>query len=127
MRRVIAVVTLMMLALPATAAECSTGSIDWVENTPHLTRETTGDGVRYDIVGQFVNYQTNDGDLASEQVPDLAAGVTVCPSSVTFTLAERRVEQPQPNMADVDADTWNDFVAQTPDAVKKYSAGVYPI
>lgn len=125
MKRLIATIALIGLSIPASAADCGTADIDWVGTTPHLTKTANGDGIRYDIVGDFVNYQIDGGDLASTHVPDEATAVTVCRDGVTFELAaeptEREPTESQQIM-DVDADVYREHVAEHGPV-----AGVYPI
>lgn len=92
MRRLIATIALIALALPVAAAECGGGTIEWVGQTPVLSRDTVGDGIRYDIVGHVVNYQIDDGETEYAEVPELAERVAVCRDGVTFTVAEPNVE-----------------------------------
>lgn len=128
MRKLIATIALLGLALPASAADCATGTINWWGTSPILTSRTDGDGIRFAIVGQFVNYTVDDGALASTQVPHDAEGVTVCADGVTFALAEEPVErEPVPTVADVDAETWETFEDEGGDTTQYKSAGVYPI
>lgn len=112
MKRLITAIALIGLAIPAQAAECGGGNIEWTGTTPGLV-DSFGDGsIRFDLVGQFVNYAVDypDGDLASAEVPHNAVAFVVCPDGVTFeTAAEPVVRTPDPAqlIVDVDADVWD--------------------
>lgn len=116
MRTLLAVLLVAVVGLPAAASDCGTGQIEWVGTTPVLTR--TADGIRFDIVGHYINY-TIDGEAASVEVPESAESVTVCADGVTFGLGEPTEREPVPaqSIEDIDADTWQAY----------HAAGVYPL
>lgn len=95
MRRLIAIVLLSLVPL---AAQAETGTIDWLDNQPHLNRvDTVTTGVRYDIVGQFVVTLDLDGNYQSFEVPADAVALTVFEDgSVEFTLGTPVTYIPQP-------------------------------
>lgn len=64
-----------------------TADIEWVEQTPKLVRHsTTYDGVRFDIVGHYLNYEMEGEELQYAEVPQGATGLAIYPDgSVTFT------------------------------------------
>lgn len=117
MKTLVAILIVAGLALPASADGCGTGTIDWVGTSPRLTVTGGADGIRFDIVGHYVDYIV-DGQLASAEIPESAEAVTVCADGVTFTVGEAVNRRPVPAqlIEDVDAQTLEAF----------HPAGVYP-
>lgn len=93
MRKLLVILLVFGVMLPASAATCTTGSVTWVETTPgHLSPRWQPDeaveGLGTAIVGQFFWIQTPGNQVISYQIPAGTATITACDDgTVTFQAA----------------------------------------
>lgn len=132
MKRLIAIVALLGLSLPATAAT-TTGDIEWVGDSPLIRRhqavdEVVAGGFTYQTLGQFFHVVGPDGSEASYEIPRDAVGYSLADDgTVTFDLGEPVQTEPAP-IADVSAEEWAAYVEAEPEQARRYApVGVRPI
>lgn len=93
MKRTLATLALLAIALPAQATDCQTVTIENIEGTPFITAREGG-LPRADIVGHYLNIDVlDDGTLQSVDVSGAGiTGATVCTDG-SVTLAYTKPEQ----------------------------------
>jgi hypothetical protein len=88
MRKLIATIALLGLAVPANAATCNTLTVTRLGDSPLIAERDQADtDIKTGVVGRFLWIQLGDGDMVSAEIPVDAVSATVCSdSSVTFTV-----------------------------------------
>lgn len=129
MRKLIATLAVMLIALPAGAA---TGDITRSDRgTPMLERhEWDATDYRYDIVGTFFVVVAPDGTETSFEVPADAVGYELHDDgAVTFTAGTVEPVTESTQIADVTAEEWEEYVEEGGDTApyQHTTADVYPI
>ena len=102
----------VLFALPAGAAECQVGSIDWSEGSPRWeVGDTATDGLRTAVVGRFLWVQVGDADPISVELTGDESSATVClDGTATFTRAEVAAAEPEPVICDCLPDEYARFI-----------------
>jgi hypothetical protein len=108
----VALLFVVLFAVPAGASECQSGSIDWSDGSP---RWETGDdwteGLRTAVVGRFLWIQVGDDEATSVPLSGDESAATVClDGTATFTHSGPVVSETENVICDCLPDEYTRFV-----------------
>lgn len=102
MRQLIAILALMALAIPASAAQCSTGTVEWDGTSPGIVKDDPTINPSPSVVGQYLwvtppepTTLAFNGQIVAQAPADVTTSVGIPSDAETFAVCYGTADVPE--------------------------------